>query len=67
MDTDSKKPHVTSKASRTSSPERRLKELGIELPAPPEPFGNYEEAVLMGNLLFSSGLLPTEGQAANVG
>jgi enamine deaminase RidA (YjgF/YER057c/UK114 family) len=44
--------------------ERRLEELGIELPAPPEPFGIYAEAVQTGNLLFLTGMLPTEGRAA---
>src|SRR3989440_2187225 len=44
--------------------EQRLKELGIKLPAPPEPFGTYVEAVQTGNLLFLSGMLPTEGRAA---
>ena len=46
------------------TPEQRLKELGIKLPLPPEPFGTYVEAVQTGNLLFLSGMLPTEGQAA---
>jgi len=41
-----------------------LKELGIELPAPPEPFGTYVESVQTGNLLFLTGMLPTEGRAA---
>src|SRR5881275_2628304 len=44
--------------------ERRLKEFGIELPVPPEPFGTYAEAVQTGNLLFLSGMLPTEGHGA---
>jgi enamine deaminase RidA (YjgF/YER057c/UK114 family) len=44
--------------------EQRLKELGINLPAPPEPFGIYTEAVQTGNLLFLTGMLPTEGRAA---
>jgi enamine deaminase RidA (YjgF/YER057c/UK114 family) len=44
--------------------ERRLKELGIKLPAPPEPFGVYVEAVQTGNLLFLTGMLPTEGREA---
>jgi enamine deaminase RidA (YjgF/YER057c/UK114 family) len=44
--------------------EWRLKELGINLPAPPEPFGTYVEAVQTGNLLFLSGMLPTEGRSA---
>jgi enamine deaminase RidA (YjgF/YER057c/UK114 family) len=46
------------------SAEQRLKELGINLPAPPEPFGTYVEAVKTGNLLFLTGMLPTEGRAA---
>jgi enamine deaminase RidA (YjgF/YER057c/UK114 family) len=44
--------------------EQRLKELGIKLPAPPQPFGTYVEAVQTGNLLFLTGMLPTEGRGA---
>ena len=55
---------VTRESSRPASAEQRLKELGIELPAPPEPFGIYAEAVQTGNLLFLTGMLPTEGRAA---
>jgi enamine deaminase RidA (YjgF/YER057c/UK114 family) len=47
-----------------ASAEQRLKELGIALPAPPEPFGIYAEAVKTGNLLFLTGMLPTEGRSA---
>jgi enamine deaminase RidA (YjgF/YER057c/UK114 family) len=47
-----------------STAERKLKELGIELPAPPEPFGVYAEAVQTGNLLFLTGMLPIEGRGA---
>ena len=50
--------------SRPASAEQRLKELGIKLPAPPEPFGAYAEAVQTGNLLFLTGMLPTEGRVA---
>ena len=50
--------------SRPASAEQRLKELGIKLPPPPEPFGTYVEAVQTGNLLFLSGMLPTEGHLA---
>jgi len=49
---------------RPASAEERLKELGIRLPAPPEPFGIYVEAVRTKNLLFLSGMLPTEGGRA---
>ena len=55
---------ITRASSRSASAEQRLKELGIELPAPPEPFGTYAEAVQTGNLLFLTGMLPTEGRAA---
>ena len=48
----------------TASAEQRLKELGITLPAPPQPFGTYVEAVQTGNLLFLSGMLPSEGPTA---
>jgi len=44
--------------------EQRLKERGIQLSTPPEPFGTYVEAVQTGNLLFLSGMLPTEGDGA---
>ena len=64
MNTKSKEQMVTGEGSRPASAEQRLKELGIKLPAPPEPFGTYVEAVQTGNLLFLSGMLPTEGHAA---
>ncbi len=44
--------------SAVTSAERRLLELGIELPAAPTPFGSYMETVETGNLLFFSGMLP---------
>ena len=46
------------------SAEQRLKDLGIQLPAPPQPFGIYAEAVQTGDLLFLTGMLPTEGRNA---
>jgi enamine deaminase RidA (YjgF/YER057c/UK114 family) len=55
---------VSPGTSRPGSAEQRLVELGINLPAPPEPFGTYAEAVQTGNLLFLTGMLPTEGRAA---
>ena len=55
---------VTNESSRPASAEQRLKELGIELPAPPKPFGIYVEAVQTGKLLFLTGMIPTEGQGA---
>ncbi|MFZ4757097.1 MAG: RidA family protein [Burkholderiaceae bacterium] len=40
------------------NPEQRLVELGIELPPAPRPMGTYVPGVLVGDLLFMSGLGP---------
>jgi enamine deaminase RidA (YjgF/YER057c/UK114 family) len=50
--------------SNPTGAEQRLQELAIKLPVPPRPFGTYAEAVRTGNLLFLTGMLPTEGRAA---
>ena len=55
---------VNRERSWPASAEQRLKEFGIELPTPPEPFGIYAEAVQTGNLLFLTGMLPTVGREA---
>ena len=55
---------VTREHSHPTGAEQRLRDLGIKLPAPPEPFGTYAEAVQTGNLLFLTGMLPTEGRVA---
>jgi enamine deaminase RidA (YjgF/YER057c/UK114 family) len=49
---------VSGNGSPLAGADRRLQELGIELPDPPTPFGTYVEAVQTGNLLFFSGALP---------
>ena len=49
---------------RPATAEQRLRQLGIKLPTPPEPFGIYAEAVQTGNLLFLTGMLPTIGREA---
>lgn len=54
---------ATAQGPRQSA-DQRLAELGIRLPAPPEPFGIYAEAVQTGNLLFLTGMMPTEGRRA---
>jgi enamine deaminase RidA (YjgF/YER057c/UK114 family) len=64
MNTHSNEHTVTREGSQPASAEQRLQELGITLPAPPEPFGTYVEAVQTGNLLFLSGMLPREGHEA---
>jgi enamine deaminase RidA (YjgF/YER057c/UK114 family) len=64
MSSSVKKQPLTREDSGSARAEQRLKELGIRLPTPPEPFGIYVEAVQSGNLLFLTGMLPTEGRAA---
>jgi enamine deaminase RidA (YjgF/YER057c/UK114 family) len=64
MDANSKRPAPTRDGAQQVSAEQRLKDLRITLPVPPEPFGAYTEAVETGNLLFLSGMLPTEGRRA---
>jgi enamine deaminase RidA (YjgF/YER057c/UK114 family) len=44
-----------------NSAETRLAASGIELPPAPQPFGPYVPAILSGNLLFLTGMLPTVG------
>jgi hypothetical protein len=44
--------------------EQRLRELDLNLPSPPQPFGTYAEAAQTGNLLFLTGMLPREGRSA---
>jgi enamine deaminase RidA (YjgF/YER057c/UK114 family) len=44
------------------SAEASLRELSIQLPQAPAPFGAYVEAVQTGDLLFLSGMLPVENQ-----
>ncbi|MCA0434375.1 MAG: RidA family protein [Proteobacteria bacterium] len=41
-----------------ASPERRLKELGIQLPKPAKPVANYVGWVRTGNLIYVSGQVP---------
>ncbi len=53
---------VSDADSRSPTAEQRLRELGVTLPTPPQPFGIYVEAVQTGNLLFLTGMLPTEGR-----
>ena len=44
---------------------KKMNDLGITLPQAPQPAGNYLPAVQVGDLLFTSGMLPMrEGQLA---
>ncbi len=62
MNTHSKDKLLGVDSSRPATAEQRIRQLGIELPTPPEPFGVYAEAVQTGNLLFLTGMLPTVGR-----
>jgi enamine deaminase RidA (YjgF/YER057c/UK114 family) len=62
MNTGSKNKLLSDDGSPLATAEQRLRQLGIKLPEPPEPFGIYAEAVQTGNLLFLTGMLPTEGR-----
>jgi enamine deaminase RidA (YjgF/YER057c/UK114 family) len=64
MNADSKDEILRANGSHHATAEQRLTQLGIKLPAPPEPFGIYAEAVQTGNLLFLTGMLPTAGREA---
>jgi enamine deaminase RidA (YjgF/YER057c/UK114 family) len=64
MNTDSKNKILNGDGSHLATAEQRLRQLGIKLPTPPEPFGIYAEAVQTGNLLFLTGMLPTVGREA---
>jgi enamine deaminase RidA (YjgF/YER057c/UK114 family) len=64
MNTSSKDKILSGDSSHLAIAEQRLKQLGIKLPALPEPFGIYAEAVQTGNLLFLTGMLPTVGREA---
>lgn len=53
---------------REMSYEQQLKQLGLELPAPPKPVANYVPVVRTGDLLFLSGVLPSrDGQLVMTG
>ena len=48
--------------------DERLKSLGLTLPVPPKPVANYIPAVRVGDLLFTSGVLPMkDGRLAFTG
>jgi|SRR5258705_1367421 enamine deaminase RidA (YjgF/YER057c/UK114 family) len=48
------------------SAEQRVKDLGLELPPPPQAVGNYLPGVQVANLLFLSGCGPQRADGSNV-
>src|SRR5205807_5358039 len=65
MNTDSKDKILSGDGSRLATAEQRLRQLGIKLPAPPEPFRIYVEAVQTGNLSFSPECFPPQAAKRN--
>jgi enamine deaminase RidA (YjgF/YER057c/UK114 family) len=49
------------------SAEKRLTELGLTLPDPPAPGGNYVSAKIIGNLLYLSGVISTDANGIITG
>jgi enamine deaminase RidA (YjgF/YER057c/UK114 family) len=47
-----------SEARQEAGPEARLRQLGIELPPPPQPVATYVPAVVVGNMLYVAGHTP---------
>src|SRR2546427_2926350 len=60
MNTGPKEKILNDYDSRPVTAEQRLTQLGVKLPAPPEPFGIYAEAVQTGNMLFLTGMRSEE-------
>jgi enamine deaminase RidA (YjgF/YER057c/UK114 family) len=58
---------VTAVQAQTIDFDRRLQELGIELPAASPPAANYVKAVRVGNLLFLSGHAAVSGFRGKLG
>jgi enamine deaminase RidA (YjgF/YER057c/UK114 family) len=55
-----------SQQTTPNDPDQRLKELGIELPAPTKPIANYVKWVRSGNLVFLSGHGPGKPDGTSV-
>tara|TARA_B000000475_G_scaffold62531_2_gene49888 strand:- start:4667 stop:5158 length:492 start_codon:yes stop_codon:yes gene_type:complete len=47
-------------------PENKLKELGVELPSPPDPVANYVNGVRSGNLIFLAGKGPKKPDGTEI-
>jgi enamine deaminase RidA (YjgF/YER057c/UK114 family) len=59
---------TSARLGRVQSPETRLRELGIELPDAPEALGPYPAVQLVGDLLYTTAVLPMwNGELRHVG
>jgi enamine deaminase RidA (YjgF/YER057c/UK114 family) len=57
---------ITLSAAKAQSPEQRLKEMGITLPAPSNPVANYVKYVRTGNLIYLSGHGPSKSDGSYI-
>lgn len=53
-------------AQQDFDPEKRLQELGIELPEPPNPVANYVNGVRTGDLIFLAGKGPKRADGSEI-
>ncbi len=53
-------------SAQANDPEKKLKDLGIELIPPTKPIANYVKAVRTGNLIFLAGHGPTRADGSNI-
>ncbi len=53
-------------SAQTPDVEKKLKEMNIELFAPPKPIANYVRAVRTGNLIYLAGHGPTKADGSNI-
>ena len=53
-------------ADASYNPEAKLRELGITLPAPPQPVANYVNGVRTGNLIFLAGKGPKRADGSEI-
>ncbi len=56
---------LTPAIAQKTDVDKKLKELGIELFAPPKPLANYVRAVRTGNLVYLAGHGPTKSDGSN--
>ena len=57
---------AAAQANEGYDPERRLEELGIKLPTPPQPVANYVNGVRTGNLIFLAGKGPKRADGTEI-
>ena len=57
---------ISGVVAQNTDVDKKLKELGITLPASPKPMANYVKAVRSGNLVFLSGHGPSNPDGTNI-